>query len=891
MSNFSLFGFQEKAKQQIIERIAYLQYAELLKAYSQNPTDPDLRLKVHGQGNDSFRIQLDAPTGSGKTVTLGAVAKEGLKNYVHIVFTPGAGNLEEQTARSLTISLGEMNVTLVNETTFNQPAATGCTYVGNWEQFVSKDKKTNKYKNRIMRDGDTRTFLDWLDEIGEAYIPVVVTIDEAHYGSSSATNSIKSFLKDIVKTLGYSPIFLEVSATPILEGAPHIVKIDLKEVQEAGLIRKDVRLNGDDLIKSVNKLSLEQRQTTSIEPYMIDSALRLQEKLNAEYIRENILGEGLDGKDHVYHSLIGLQIPNGKIGNDTRDRVEAYLRDEHGITRENGQLFVYLSGDITEDMKDISRPDSTAKVLIYKQGIATGWDCPRAQILLGFRHITSKIFTKQNLGRFLRAVNQKHYNNDLLDYTYVISNVGDLGQASFGDDVDTDFSYQKASEYRVNEYGHLALSSFNSLALPQSHYARVNQVKVPPHEINKKWIKRANAYELWKYVSYSNSGQVSDNKLISATLGMENAEDSQNWILQQESKSLASDDAKQSRDFSAKILSVITKDGRSYGLDAQLVERLKNSIVRWYVDTIRKPEDSQRPHYGKNKGTEGILDQEKLDGSRASNLEIDYNDFAIEQLSLDATHWKHVERVLEQVLEDITPLDRTPEETFLEAGVSKTERELQDDDDFVIALNSSVWSIDSDDNRVGNDGIGLPEYYATVLSVPYDETDLTDLDDKAKVLPTRESYREGVSLSGPEISFERNAIPSLITLSGKTLASYYKAPENKSGVFRVGVEGKNGTVSDFYPDYLGEMNDLSTGEYVPFIIEVKAEEDAKKAKTDSVFYAKAACLVDLTKNYKVKAGLAYERNAGKPDSEWVVVTGFNADGTFVTSNLKGFLQK
>ena len=45
--------------------------------------------------------------------------------------------------------------------------------------------------------------------------------------------------------------------------------------------------------------------------------------------------------------------------------------------------------------------DSGVEFLIFKQAIETGWDCPRAQILVGFRKIESMIFELQTVGRIM----------------------------------------------------------------------------------------------------------------------------------------------------------------------------------------------------------------------------------------------------------------------------------------------------------------------------------------------------------------------------------------------------------------------------------------------------------------------------------------------------------
>ena len=66
---------------------------------------------------------------------------------------------------------------------------------------------------------------------------------------------------------------------------------------------------------------------------------------------------------------------------------------------------------------------SEVEFVIFKQAIDTGWDCPRAQILIRFREIQSEIFELQTIGRILRMPEAKHYNNDNLNKAFIYTNI------------------------------------------------------------------------------------------------------------------------------------------------------------------------------------------------------------------------------------------------------------------------------------------------------------------------------------------------------------------------------------------------------------------------------------------------------------------------------------
>ena len=206
------------------------------------------------------------------------------------------------------------------------------------------------------------------------------------------------------------------------------------------------------------------------------------------------------------------------------------------------------------------------------------------------------------------------------------------------------------------------------------------------------------------------------------------------------------------------------------------------------------------------------------------------------------------------------------------------EREFIEDGVFDLNVESTKWVSGEDKNNVSEQ---LESYYATYLS------------------GSEKSFKEGLAeASGPERDFEKSALPSLIGLTGNRLAFYYKSPENKTDSFRIGVETDNKNelspdkkkVSDFYPDYLGELRN-EKGEHSPWIIEVKAEEDVNKADGDlnSILNAKVKSLIKISEDYNMKAGVAYAKNNPNNDSEWVIIIKVLDSGKFITANFKDYM--
>ena len=79
------------------------------------------------------------------------------------------------------------------------------------------------------------------------------------------------------------------------------------------------------------------------------------------------------------------------------------MKDKYKISTEKGnnKLAIWLSGEHI-NKEDVEKQDSEVEVLLFKQAIALGWDCPRAQILVLFREWHSPIFSIQTVGRIMR---------------------------------------------------------------------------------------------------------------------------------------------------------------------------------------------------------------------------------------------------------------------------------------------------------------------------------------------------------------------------------------------------------------------------------------------------------------------------------------------------------
>ena len=269
----------------------------------------------------------------------------------------------------------------------------------NWESI-------NKEKNVMVRDSEQNASLYEITRRTqeEQGLPIVVIIDEEHLFWSRTADKSASVLQKI-----NPKVEIRISATP-KTNSDHKVTVSREEVVNEEMIKKQVVLNPD-ITKGYN-------DENELNIHLIQCALQKRKLLAEAYKRE---GTNIN-------PLLLIQLPNDTSESMSSedlaiaDQVKTYLREIKDITTDNKKLAVWLSGE-KENLEGLEEEDNMTEVLLFKQAIALGWDCPRAAVLLIFRKLQSNQFTIQTVGRILRMPEQKFYKNDLLNVGYVYTDI------------------------------------------------------------------------------------------------------------------------------------------------------------------------------------------------------------------------------------------------------------------------------------------------------------------------------------------------------------------------------------------------------------------------------------------------------------------------------------
>ncbi len=395
---------------------------------------------------------LKSPTGSGKTFMAAAFFESLIRRREDeiccIWITIGKGELQIQSRNALErFFQGNPSVHLV-EDEFNGDRLeifANEVIVVNWEKIRSKERSTGAWSNNVMKEGDRTNFREVV-EFTRKLRKVVLIIDESHIGATSErTQELREeFDPNVILEISATPKFLP-SASEISNGNAAWIEVDPARVIDEGLIKKSVILN-----KGITENDFEGLNSENV---ILESA----------YQKRLELQKNFDALNVDLNPLVLIQIPNAEEGERKLQGILEFLASKD-ITESNGRLAIWLHNfPSSENLDGISLNTSPIQFLIFKQAIDTGWDCPRAHILVKFRESKSETFEIQVLGRILRMPEQKHYGIDALNDAYVFTNITDI--------------LVKKEEYNPNIVKRLKMqriSNYEQMSLPSYYKSRAD---------------------------------------------------------------------------------------------------------------------------------------------------------------------------------------------------------------------------------------------------------------------------------------------------------------------------------------------------------------------------------------------------------------------------------
>ncbi|HZI19382.1 MAG TPA: DEAD/DEAH box helicase family protein [Pyrinomonadaceae bacterium] len=380
------------------------------------------------EDGDRHAFSLTAVTGAGKTVMAAAVFEALFHGDDSLEFDadPGAvviwfsddPSLNEQTRFRLMESSDRLQHTdlVVVENTFNRAKfSPGKIYFLNTQKLGKKsllvrgfdgDEDTSVFPE-MRPDMRSHTIWDTIrNTVEDPALTLYLVLDEAHRGMGSENREKSTIVRRLIngeRGVPGIPVVWGISATvdrfnKAMDGARNRstlppVTVDTALVQESGLLKDTIVLDIPDEA-GVFDTVLVRRATDK---------LRECTKEWADYAEQQQTGE-------TVLPLMVLQVPNTPSHNDIgrtldtifqqwpelQETTVAHVFGEH-TTQTFGKYSVpYIQPQRVQD-------DTWVRVLIAKDAISTGWDCPRAEVMVSFRPANDRTYIAQLLGRMVRT--------------------------------------------------------------------------------------------------------------------------------------------------------------------------------------------------------------------------------------------------------------------------------------------------------------------------------------------------------------------------------------------------------------------------------------------------------------------------------------------------------
>ncbi|CAA9889900.1 Type III restriction enzyme [Candidatus Methylobacter favarea] len=366
-------------------------------------------------------IVLSSPTGSGKTVIVAALIETIFQGADEIFAEPDAvflwlsdqPELNEQSRRKIALCSSRLREAdlVVIDSDFDQEIFDG------GKVYFLNTQKLGKDKNLVKIKGDNRQFTIWetiqktQDVLKDKFYLI---IDEAHRGmnqSSTDANAAKTIVQQFVfgnNELPAIQLILGVSATPkrfqdLLQDAQHYhsriqhsVTVNPEDVTASGLLK--------DKIVLYHPLE-EQASDWSLLAAAVRQWLKMCDKWSV-YVQSQGIA--------AVKPIMVIQVEDGNestISKTPLGQIIAILETEIGTIQDDELAHSFQEdkplsiGDrkIRKIDASLIQEDDKVKFVLFKMSLTTGWDCPRAEVMMSFRKAIDHTLIAQLIGRMVRT--------------------------------------------------------------------------------------------------------------------------------------------------------------------------------------------------------------------------------------------------------------------------------------------------------------------------------------------------------------------------------------------------------------------------------------------------------------------------------------------------------
>lgn len=363
-------------------------------------------------------VVLSSPTGSGKTVIMTLLMERLWSGHESIAQDPDAIFLWISDSPELNIQSRDKieaasdvfprsRLVMIDTDFDSERLVPGHIYFLNTQKLG--------ISSLLTKPGDARTWTIWqtIENTAKgspAHFNVIV--DEAHRGmglSAKAESNTRTLIQRFIKgapevNLSPVPLVIGMSATPerfhrVLEGAQRItrpVEVKAEDVRESGLIKDRIILDiaEDDqpadwtLLRDAAQRTIQYAKewrryckaqgVAPVEPVLV---VQVEDGTQTALTRTDLV-KAVDVLEKVYG-----RFAEGEL---------AHCFQEEDNVAAGGYVIRKIDASKIQS-------DEAVRVVFFKMALTTGWDCPRAEVMMSFRRAADHTLIAQLVGRMVRT--------------------------------------------------------------------------------------------------------------------------------------------------------------------------------------------------------------------------------------------------------------------------------------------------------------------------------------------------------------------------------------------------------------------------------------------------------------------------------------------------------